>query len=79
MPRSTQCYQIPRPAICPLGWASHGALLDLVPIYRLWNQRADSNHRLTPWPEIRAELIAQGWVSEGYGPMGVAFCAPTWE
>lgn len=45
-----------------------------VPVYRLWNHRADSNHRYTADIATRAAMIARGYVSEGYGPDGVAMC-----
>jgi hypothetical protein len=46
-----------------------------IPVYRLWNQRADSNHRYTTSAAIKAQMIAAGYVAEGYGPDGVAMCA----
>ncbi len=46
------------------------------PVYRLWNQRADSNHRYTTDAGIGAAMIARGYVAEGYGPDGVAMCSP---
>jgi hypothetical protein len=52
---------------CPSGY---------VPVYRVWNQRADSNHRYTTDPAIRDRMVAQGGVAEGYGPDAVAMCAP---
>ena len=54
--------------ICPPGTIS---------VFRLWNGRVDSNHRYTTDPTIKAEMIAQGFVAEGYGPNAVAMCAPT--
>ncbi|HEX8012180.1 MAG TPA: hypothetical protein VF814_14800 [Casimicrobiaceae bacterium] len=48
-----------------------------IPVYRLWNQRADSNHRYTTDPAIKAQMIAQGYAAEGYGPNAVIMCAPT--
>jgi len=51
---------------CPAGYA---------PVYRLWNGRADSNHRLTADPRTKAAMVAQGYVAEGYGPDQVAMCA----
>ncbi|HSV18250.1 MAG TPA: sialidase family protein [Casimicrobiaceae bacterium] len=48
----------------------------LVPVYRLWNMRADSNHRYTTDPDVRAAMIARGYAPEGYGPLGVAMCSP---
>jgi hypothetical protein len=44
------------------------------PVYRLWNQRIDSNHRYTWRTAVRDEMISRGYLSEGYGPMGVAMC-----
>ena len=46
------------------------------PVYRLWNNRTDSNHRYTTSLATRSAMIALGFVSEGYGPNGVVFCAP---
>jgi len=47
-----------------------------VPVLRTWNQRVDSNHRYTTSIVLRNQMLAQGHVAEGYGPDGVAFCAP---
>ena len=47
---------------------------DTVPVYRLWNQRADSNHRYTTDPGIKAAMLAKGYVAEGYGPDAAAMC-----
>ena len=52
---------------CPSGTA---------PVYRLWNHRADSNHRYTADLATRNAMIARGYVSEGYGATGVAMCTP---
>jgi hypothetical protein len=46
-----------------------------MPVYRLWNRRVDSNHRYVTDAAFRAEMIARGYVPEGYGD-GVAMCAP---
>jgi hypothetical protein len=50
-----------------------------VPIYRAWNNRVDSNHRYTTSISVQQEMIAKGYVAEGYGPpsMPVAMCSPT--
>lgn len=45
------------------------------PVYRLWNQRADSNHRYTTSIAIRNEMLARGYYPEGYGPEAVAMCS----
>ncbi|HEY3179657.1 MAG TPA: sialidase family protein [Casimicrobiaceae bacterium] len=47
------------------------------PVWRLWNNRADSNHRYTTDANVRAQMVARGYVSEGYGPLGVAMCTQT--
>ena len=36
-----------------------------VPVYRLWNQRPDSNHRYTDSERIRDEMVQRGYVNEG--------------
>jgi hypothetical protein len=46
------------------------------PVFRLWNRRADTNHRYTIDLAVRASMLAQGWIAEGYGPNAVAMCAP---
>src|SRR5437660_11111520 len=45
-----------------------------IPVYRLWNARADSNHRYTVDPALRDAMRARGYVAEGYGPGNVAMC-----
>lgn len=49
-------------------------LYNQTPVYRVWNGRADSNHRYTTSPAIRDQMVSQGFVKEGYGPDGVAMC-----
>jgi hypothetical protein len=34
------------------------------------------NHRYTTEPSVRALMLAQGWIAEGYGAVGVIMCAP---
>jgi serine protease len=46
-----------------------------VPVYRLWNNRADTNHRYTTSLAIRSQMLAKGYVAEGYGPDRVSMCA----
>jgi hypothetical protein len=48
----------------------------LVPVFRLFSGRRDTNHRFTYELSIRNAMIAQGWIPEGAGPQGVAFCIP---
>jgi hypothetical protein len=45
-----------------------------VPIYRIWNQRRDSNHRYTTSIATRDQMVAKGGIAEGYGPNAVALC-----
>jgi hypothetical protein len=52
---------------CPVG---------TIPVYRLWNQRVDSNHRYTTSAAIKAQMLAAGYLAEGYGPGAIAMCAP---
>ena len=46
-----------------------------IPVYRLWNQRTDSGHRYTTSAAIKAQMLAAGYLAEGYGPDGVVMCA----
>ncbi len=49
------------------------------PVYRTWNKRADSNHRYTTDTGIQDQMLAKGYVAEGYGTNPtrlVAICAP---
>ena len=70
---------LPDPAtgLCPVLAAKIGGF-EFQPVYRLWNRKADTNHRLTASRSERAAMIEAGWVSEGYGDEGVAMCAPHW-
>ncbi|HEX4885198.1 MAG TPA: sialidase family protein [Casimicrobiaceae bacterium] len=56
--------------------ATGACVAGTVPVYRLWNQRADANHRYATERSVRDEMIARGWMPEGYGPEGVAMCVP---
>ena len=46
-----------------------------IPVYRLVNHLAESNHRYTTSTAIRAQMLAAGYLAEGYGPDGVVMCA----
>lgn len=48
---------------------------DTVPVYRLWNQRIDSNHRYTINLAARDAMISKGFLAEGIAPDGVVMCA----
>jgi hypothetical protein len=45
------------------------------PVYRLFNNRIDANHRYVTDRTAREAMVAQGYTPEGYGPPAVAFCA----
>lgn len=51
---------------CPAG---------MVPVFRLWNQRADSNHRYTADAGIKAAMQAKGYLAEGYGAQAASLCS----
>lgn len=48
-----------------------------MPVYRLYNNGMGGapNHRFTTYLNVRAQMIAAGWVPEGNG-VGVTFCSP---
>ena len=50
-----------------------------IPVYRAWNQRADSNHRYTTDLAVLQAMVAKGYVAEGYGSPAAptAMCSPT--
>ena len=72
---SNYVYETPDEFYIALPDASTGACpAGTSPVYRLWNQRPDSNHRYTAEPATRAAMIARGYAPEGYGALGVAMC-----
>jgi len=48
----------------------------LVPVYRVFSNCADANHRYTTERAVRDEMKAKGWLVEGDGPDAVVMCAP---
>jgi hypothetical protein len=68
---SPDLFYIPLPdqttGACPSG---------TIPVFRLYNNRADANHRYTTDPQIKAQMISQGYIAEGYGPSATIMCAP---
>jgi hypothetical protein len=58
---------VPTAGVCPAG---------STPIYRLFNNRADVNHRYTTDRAVRDQMVAGGWIAEGDGPDRVVMCAP---
>ena len=45
-----------------------------VAVYRLWNGRADTNHRYTTDRAVWRHMVDLGWTAEGYGTDHVAMC-----
>jgi len=45
-----------------------------MPIYRVFNNRTDANHRYTTSIAIRDQMVAKGGIAEGYGPNIVTLC-----
>jgi hypothetical protein len=46
------------------------------PIYRVFSNRADANHRYMTDRGVRDQMVAKGWLAEGDGPDLVVMCAP---
>ena len=47
------------------------------PVYRVFSNRADANHRYMTDRALRDEMVSEGWLAEGDGPDLVVMCAPT--
>ncbi|HSV19435.1 MAG TPA: choice-of-anchor D domain-containing protein [Casimicrobiaceae bacterium] len=47
------------------------------PVYRVFSNRPDANHRYTTSRAIRDQMVGEGWLAEGDGPDLVVMCAPT--
>ena len=47
-----------------------------VPVYRVFTNRADANHRYTTDRGTRDAMVAKGWIAEGDGADTVVMCAP---
>ena len=52
---------------CPAGF---------VPVYRLWNKRADSNHRFTTDLSVALQMRMKGWMFEAAVGDGASMCSP---
>jgi hypothetical protein len=58
---------LPSAGNCPAG---------TVPIYRVYSNRADANHRYTTARAVRDQMVGLGWVAEGEGADLVVMCGP---
>jgi UDP:flavonoid glycosyltransferase YjiC (YdhE family) len=63
-------FEIPVPPVL-FGTCAAGT----IPVYRLWDGRADADHRYTTDRNVRQQMIEAGYISEGFGPERVFFCA----
>ncbi len=48
-----------------------------VPVYRVFSNRADANHRYTTDRAVRDQMVGKGWLAEGDGADTVVMCAPS--
>jgi hypothetical protein len=58
---------LPTAGLCPPG---------TVPVYRVFSNRPDANHRYMTSRADRDTMVARGWLAEGDGPDFVVMCAP---
>ena len=58
---------LPAQGVCPT---------QTMPVYRVFDNRPDVNHRYVTEKPVRDEMLTKGWVAEGQGPDAVAMCAP---
>jgi hypothetical protein len=59
---------LPNQGVCPAG---------TTPVYRVFSNRPDANHRYMTDRAVRDQMVARGWLAEGDGPDLVVMCAPT--
>jgi photosystem II stability/assembly factor-like uncharacterized protein len=69
---SSNSFYLPAPDMttgaCPAG---------LIPVYRLYNNKPMlTNHRYTTDLAVKVQMVAKGYIAEGYGPDRVMMCAP---
>jgi 6-phosphogluconolactonase (cycloisomerase 2 family) len=58
---------LPAAGVCPAS---------TTPVYRVFSNRADANHRYLTDRALRDAMATKGWVAEGDGPDLVVMCAP---
>lgn len=56
---------LPDAGVCPS---------NTTPIYRVFSNRTDANHRYMTKKSIRDQMVAKGWIAEGDGPDLVVMC-----
>jgi len=62
--------------VYPADAATGACPFETTPVYRVYNNRPDANHRYTTSLAIRDSMVQAGWIPEGYGLDAVAFCVP---
>jgi len=58
---------LPLLGVCPNG---------TIPVYRVFSNRADANHRYTTDRAVRTQMASMGWTIEGDGADFVVMCVP---
>jgi serine protease len=58
---------LPADGICPA---------ETLPVYRVFSNRPDANHRYMIEKAVRSQMVAMGWLAEGDGADLVVMCAP---
>lgn len=59
---------LPAAGVCPQS---------TIPVYRVFDNRPDANHRYMTDRTLRDQMVAKGWLAEGDGPDLVVMCAPS--
>lgn len=49
--------------------------VNMSPVFRLWNGLAAANHRYTMSLATQQQMVAQGWIPEGSGPIPAVWCS----
>jgi len=64
--------------VFPADAQTGGCPADTEEVRRLYNRRADANHRYTDKDDVALSMLPKGYVPEGYGPSALptAFCVP---
>ena len=62
--------------VYPADVATGACPFETTPVYRVYNNRPDANHRYTTSMAVRDSMVQTGWIPEGFGPNAVAFCVP---
>jgi hypothetical protein len=63
-PRFMHVY-LPNAGVCPSS---------MTPLYRVFSNRSDANHRYMTDRAVRDQMVARGWLAEGDGPDLVVMC-----